>query len=102
MGLLSWLGFGPVPTPKVETEPLLLSGPELGAVQSPPPEEAKLAPYPLIDRYPVVLGSNLSLASISQAFRSAQTGWRQPYVDLLDELLEREPHGFAVLSQRIL
>lgn len=71
-------------------------------VEAPAPQAAKLAPWPHIDRYPTVLGSNLSLSNITNAFRVAQTGYRQLYVDVLNELLEREPHGFAVLSQRIL
>ena len=104
---MSFLGrvrqwFGGAEPPRVDATPLLLSGPELGVLESPAPERAKLAPYPLIDRYPTVLGANLSLQSISNVFREAQTGLRQRYVDVLDELLEREPHGFAVLSQRIL
>lgn len=66
------------------------------------PLTANLAPAPLIDRYPQVLGSNLNHAYISAAFRSCSQGYRQQYVDVLDELLEREPHGYAVLAQRIL
>jgi phage gp29-like protein len=34
--------------------------------------------------------------------RLCTTGYRREYVDLLDELLEREPHGYAVLSKRVL
>lgn len=73
-------------------------------IEGQPPEsyDAPIAPWPSIDRYPTVIGSNLSIAYISTVFRQAQTGYRQQYVDVLDELLEREPHGFAVLSQRIL
>lgn len=61
-----------------------------------------VAPWPLVDRFPTVLGSNLNLTLISAAYRSATMGYRQQFVDILDELLEREPHGFAVLTQRIL
>jgi phage gp29-like protein len=60
-----------------------------------------VAPYPLTDRFPTILGSNLNLTVISAAYRSCTMGYRQQYVDILDELLEREPHGFAVLSQLI-
>lgn len=76
--------------------------PRIVADDAPDQQDAKVAPWPLADRNPVVLGSGLTLQSISNVFRSAQTGYRQQYVDVLDELLEREPHGFAVLSQRIL
>lgn len=82
------------------------STPKPGIVSAPTevpaPQAAKLAPWPHVDRYPTVLGSNLTLSSISSAFRLAQTGYRQQYVDVLNELIEREPHGFAVISQRIL
>lgn len=64
--------------------------------------EAQLAPWPLTDRYPTILGSSITMSGISAIMRLAITGYRQQYVDLLNELLEREPHGFAVLSQRIL
>lgn len=67
-----------------------------------PEHMARVAPWPLVDRYPTVLGANLSFQSIANVMRTAQTGYRQPMVDLLAEQLEREPHGFAVLSQRIL
>ena len=69
---------------------------------APAPEDAGIAPWPVIDKYPIIIGSGTTLQYISSAFRDAQSGYRQTYVDLLDELLEREPHGFAVLSQRIL
>jgi phage gp29-like protein len=58
-----------------------------------------LAPWPQVDRYPVVQGA-MSLQTVSSAMRQATSGLRQRYVDILDELLEREPHGQAVLGQR--
>lgn len=61
-----------------------------------------LAPWPLIDKYPVVIGPGLSLTYISSIFRLSLTGYRMQYVDLLDELLEKEPHGYSVLMKRIL
>jgi phage gp29-like protein len=67
-----------------------------------PAPTKQVAPWPLIDRYPLVLGANLTHAYISAAMRSATQGYRQQWVDVLDELLEREPFGFACLSQRIL
>ncbi len=65
-------------------------------------EEEPLAPWPAIDRYPIVIGPGLSLAYISSIFRLSLVGYRQQYVDLLDELLEKEPHGFSVVSKRVL
>ncbi len=61
-----------------------------------------LAPWPVTDKYPAVLGSSLTLQYISNVFRTAQTGYRREYVDVLDELLERDPNAYAVMSQRIL
>lgn len=58
-----------------------------------------LAPWPTTDRYPIVLGA-MSLQTVSAAMRQATSGFRQRFVDVLDELLEREPHGQAVLGQR--
>lgn len=62
--------------------------------------EGVLAPWPLIDRYPTILGSRISIAYISAVFRMCLAGYRQQYVDLLDELLVGEPHGYAVLQHR--
>jgi phage gp29-like protein len=67
----------------------------------PRPDKAALAPYPAIDRYPAILGSNVSLAYISSVFRLCLTGYRREFVDLLDELLERDPHTYAVVAQRV-
>ena len=78
----------PIPTPQ-------------GFVMQPPdPQAAKVAPWPGIDRYPVVIGSNLSLQTISSVMRQASTGYRQPWVDVLSELIERDTHAHAVLAQR--
>lgn len=60
------------------------------------------APWPVVDKYPIVQGQALSLQTLASAYRVALTGYRLNYVDILDELLERDPHAFAVLSQRIL
>lgn len=62
----------------------------------------QLAPPPALERYPLVIGPGLSLAYISSIFRLSLVGYRQQYVDLLEELLEKELHGFAVLQKRIL
>lgn len=71
-------------------------------VQPPRGNNGQLAPAPGIDKYPTIIGSSLTLTYLSSVYRSAQTGYRREYVDVLDELLERDPHAFAVLSQRIL
>lgn len=61
-----------------------------------------LAPWPAIDRFPTVIGAGLTLGYISSVFRLCLTGYRQQYVDLLDELLEKDPHAFAVIQKRVL
>lgn len=65
-------------------------------------DDGSLAPWPSIDRWPTIIGSNLTLSYLSSVYRSAQTGYRREYVDVLDELIERDPHAFAVVSQRII
>lgn len=64
--------------------------------------EGVVAPWPFIDKHPTVIGPGLSLTYISSIFRLSLTGYRMQYVDLLDELLEKEPHGYSVLMKRIL
>lgn len=73
-------------------------------VQGAPPAEqdAVTAPWPITDKFPTVLGSNVSLQTVASIFRLTQIGYRQNYVDLLDELLEREPHAYACMAQRVL
>ena len=61
-----------------------------------------LAPWPVSDKYPTIIGSSITLQYISTVFRNAQTGYRREYVDALDELIERDPNAYAVMSQRIL
>jgi phage gp29-like protein len=61
-----------------------------------------IAPWPSADKYPTIIGSQLSLQYISNVFRTCQTGYRREYVDVLDELIERDPNAYAVMSQRIL
>jgi phage gp29-like protein len=68
-----------------------------------PPEahKAPVAPWPSIDRYPVILGSNVTITYIANIFRICLTGYRREYCDLLDDLLERDPHTYAVIAQRV-
>jgi phage gp29-like protein len=61
-----------------------------------------LAPRPLIDRYPIIIGSGLTFAYLSAVQRLALVGYRMQYVDLLREILERDPHLFAVVRKPIL
>ena len=61
-----------------------------------------LAPAPVIDRYPVVIGSNLSLQYLSSVFKLCTTGWRYAYIDALNELLEHDPHVRGTVRQRTL
>lgn len=61
-----------------------------------------LAPEPIIDKYPSIVGSGLSLSYLSSAYRQALTGYRRQFVDALSELIERDPHLYAVVMQRVL
>ena len=61
-----------------------------------------LAPWPVVDRWPTLVGSSLSLQYLASVYRYSQNGYRQQFVDALDELLERDPHTQAVLGQRVL
>ncbi len=68
-----------------------------------PTDTRAIAPWPAIDKYgPLVIGPGLSLAYISTIFRLSMGGYRQQYVDLLDEMLEKDPHAFSVLSKRVM
>lgn len=102
-GFLSWLGprqnQAPPALPVGNTGSAVVA--EREAVPDPRPDSAPLAPYPAIDRYPTILGSSVTLAYISSVFRLALTGYRREFCDLLDELLERDPHMYAVVAQRV-
>lgn len=67
-----------------------------------PSEARTLAPAPQVDRFPIILGQNVSLQVLANISRMALTGYRQQYVDLLDELLEKDGHLFSVVQKRIL
>ncbi len=62
----------------------------------------QLAPWSATDRWPTCLGSRISIQYIWSTFLICQNGYRQQYVDVLNELLERDSHAQAVLSQRAL
>lgn len=59
------------------------------------------APWPVIDRYPILLGTAVTLQYVSNALRICTTGYRQPFVDLLDEFIERESHSQAMVTRRV-
>jgi len=73
-----------------------ISNDNAGALQRP------VAPWPVIDKFPTILGSNLTIAYLAAVYRLCQNGYRQQYVDALDDLLERDCHTQAVLGQRVL
>lgn len=60
-----------------------------------------LAPWPHIDRFPLVLGKNLTFAQIDAAMRDSLTGYRDRFVDVLNDLLDQEPHAFSQLFKRV-
>ena len=65
-------------------------------------EQSIYARPPQIDKFPVVIGANLTGQYVSNAFRLCNSGWRYQYVDLLDELLENDPDTRAVVRARVL
>lgn len=64
--------------------------------------DVPLAPSPTIDRYPIIIGQGLTLAYLAAVSRSSLQGYRQPFVDLLCELLDHDPHAVCVILQRVL
>ena len=71
-------------------------------VEAPNHPPGALAPWPQVDRYPVILGSRLTFEYIGAAQRIARTGYRLQWVDLLRELIQRDPSAFGNLEARIL
>ena len=61
-----------------------------------------LAPTPINDRFPIVVGQSLNASYISQCYRLATTGYLQQYVDLANEMLEQDPTLFSVVQKRIM
>jgi len=66
------------------------------------PEQQALSPWPVNDRFPIVIGQGLNFTYLSSVFRLASTGYRQQLVDLFNELLETDTHLLSVVSKRIL
>lgn len=71
-------------------------------VEPPAVEPDVLAPWPQIDRYPTVVGSGLTFAYLGACQRQATSGYRLQWVDLLRELLRRDPSAYGNLAARIL
>lgn len=69
--------------------------------RAPEAPESRNAPWPVNDRYPVVIGSGITLQYVSSVLRTCTTGYRREFVDLLNELLERDTHTQGVLTSRI-
>jgi len=57
---------------------------------------------PIIDRFPVLIGQNLTGQYLSSAMRLCNSGYRYQYVDVIDELLENDPDTRAVVRARVL
>lgn len=55
----------------------------------------------MVDRFPTVIGQGLSLQYVSSVLRLCLTGYRQQFVDLADELLEKDPHCYSVVTKRV-
>lgn len=64
--------------------------------------EKRVAPWPAVDRYPLRIGRNRSLAYFSTCLRLANIGYRMQLVDLLGELLEQDPHAYGVVAKRVM
>jgi 8-oxo-dGTP diphosphatase len=99
---------------KTKSRELALRAPDPGTSRppesgAPPPvypisvnvRQRALAPVPINDRFPFVIGQSLTASYVSSAFRLCTTGYRLQYVDLLNELLEQDAHLFSVLTKRI-
>src|ERR1700689_1157901 len=59
-----------------------------------------LAPVPLNDRFPIVVGQQLSFSYLASCMRLATSGYPMQLVDLLNELLESDPHQLSVATKR--
>ena len=61
-----------------------------------------MSPWPNTDRFPIILGSQLTFQYIGATKRQARFGYRLQWVDLLDELIERDLSAIGNLTGRIL
>jgi phage gp29-like protein len=62
--------------------------------------EYSAAPY--VDKFPYVIGSRLTLNQVSSIMKQSTAGNRYDYVNLLNELRERDQSGLACLQQRVI
>lgn len=69
---------------------------------TPPPYTQYIARPPIVDRYPIIIGQQLSGQQLSQVYRLCTTGWRYQFVDCMNELMEHDAHARGVFRQRIL
>ena len=61
-----------------------------------------MSPWPNTDRFPIILGSQLTFQYIGATKRQARFGYRLQWVDLPDELIERDLSAIGNLTGRIL
>ena len=64
--------------------------------------DKSIAPWPAIDRYPLRIGQKRTLSYLSSVVRLCTIGYRMQFVDLLEELLEQDPHAYGALAKRVL
>ena len=67
---------------------------------APVTDETSFAPWPQIDRTPIIVGTNITFQYIAACMRTALTGYRMQMVDLLSEFLDHEPRGLAEMHKR--
>jgi phage gp29-like protein len=92
----------PPPQPANDAQPVDAKGGDAFAEPIVDSRRTAIAPWPSIDKTgTIVIGPGLSLAYVSAIFRLSMLGFRAQYVDLLDELLEKDPHAFSVLDKRV-
>jgi hypothetical protein len=70
-------------------------------IHQPKPQDIIARP-PVIDRYPIVIGANLTGQYVSSCFRLCNSGWRYQFVDLINELLECDPDARGPVRARVL
>lgn len=68
-----------------------------GAIAQSDTALSSIAPQPIVDKFPIVIGAGVSFAYLSAVQRTALTGYRMQYVDLAREIFERDPHLYAVV-----
>lgn len=74
----------------------------LAAARAPKPDTTVRAPAPQVDRFPAQLGANITLTYLASVYRSALTGYRQGFVDLLGELFDYDPDVVQLFIKRAL